>query len=146
MKLKTILWMLLLVFIVSCQTKTNQELEYLNPEGSTNRPFSEAVRVGNLIYTSGNLGRNPETGKFEGISSETKYCLENIKAVLEKNGSSMNQVVKVTVMLADINEWGAMNDVYTTFFSDNKPARSAFGGNGLAAGARVEIECIAYVK
>ena len=146
MRLKTIIGILLLLAVVSCQTKTNQELEYLNPEGSTNRPFSEAVRVGNLIYTSGNLGRNPETGNFEGITSETKHCLENLKKVLEKNGSSMNQVVKATVMLADIKEWSAMNEVYKTFFPDNKPARSAFGGNGLAAGARVEIELIAYVK
>jgi enamine deaminase RidA (YjgF/YER057c/UK114 family) len=73
--------------------------------------------------------------------------MENIKATLEKNGSSLDHVVKCTVMLADIKEWAQMNTVYVTYFKkDRLPARSAFGTNGLALGARVEIECIAVVK
>ncbi len=71
--------------------------------------------------------------------------MEQIKALLEANGSSMNNVVKCTVMLADIGEWAQMNAVYVTFFPDNKPARSAFGTSGLAIGARVEIECVGAV-
>ena len=148
MKIIKLLLLLFVLGVISCQTDTSSKLEYLNPEGSGNRPFSQAVRVGNLLFTSGNLGRVPETGQLPegGIAAETKQCLENIKAVLEKYGSSMDQVVKVTVMLADIDEWAAMNEVYVTFFKNNKPARSAFGGNGLAGGARVEIECVAYIE
>ncbi len=148
MKLKQIIFLLLFAGMIACQTDNSSKLEYLNPEGNSNRPFSEAVQVGNLLFTSGNLGRDPETRQLPegGIAAETKQCLENIKTVLEKYGSSMDEVVKVTVMLADIDEWASMNEVYVTFFPNNKPARSAFGGNGLAGGARVEIECIAYVK
>jgi len=148
MLVKKLLYLLLFVGLIACQNNNSSKLEYLNPEGSSNRPFSEAVRVGNLLFTSGNLGRDPETRKLPegGITAETKQCLENIKTVLEKYGSSINKVVKVTVMLADISEWAAMNEVYVTFFTDNKPARSAFGGNGLAGGARVEIECVAYIE
>lgn len=148
MFIKRLLFLLLIAGLIACETNNSSELEYLNPEGSSNRPFSEAVRVGNLLFTSGNLGRDPETRQLPegGIAAETKQCLENIKTVLEKYGSSMDKVVKVTVMLADINEWAAMNDVYVTFFPVNKPARSAFGGNGLAGGARVEIECVAYIE
>ena len=78
-----------------------------------------------------------------GIGPETRQTLTNIKNTLEANGSSMDRVFKCTVMLADIAEWPAMNEVYVTFFPGNKPARSAFGTSGLAMGARVEIECIA---
>ena len=72
--------------------------------------------------------------------------MENIKRTLEKYGSSMDQVVKCTVMLADISEWDDMNEVYGTYFPKNKPARSAFGTSGLAMGARLELECLAIVK
>lgn len=108
-------------------------------------PFSGATRVGNLIFVSGNIGNVP--GKFElvegGIEAETRQALENIKAVLERHGSSLDQVVKCTVMMADMTEWPRMNEVYTEYFTAPYPARSALGANGLAIGARVEIECIA---
>ncbi|HEX7061136.1 MAG TPA: RidA family protein, partial [Woeseiaceae bacterium] len=78
------------------------------------------------------------------IQGETRQALENIRSVLAHAGSSMDRVVKCTVFLADMNEWQAMNDVYVTFFK-NMPARSAFGANGLALGARLEIECMATV-
>ena len=85
------------------------------------------------------------TGKLAagGIQGETRQALENIKHVLETNGSSMDDVVKCTAMLADIKEWAAMNEVYVTFFPNHLPARSAFATNGLVLGGRVEIECIA---
>lgn len=107
-------------------------------------PFSEAVRVGDLLFLSGQLGIVPGTGKLApgGIAPETTQTLENIRMTLEKFGSSMDRVVKCTVFLADMGEWGAMNAVYRDFFA-NPPARSALGANGLALGARVEIECIA---
>jgi reactive intermediate/imine deaminase len=81
-----------------------------------------------------------------GIAAETRQTMENIKAALGRCGSSLDHVVKATVMLADMNEWAEMNTVYVTYFPDHLPARSAMGVNGLARGARVEIEVIAVVK
>ncbi len=123
-------------------------VEYLNLPGSEDRnlPFSAAVRVDNLLFLSGSLGIVPGTMTLAegGIQGETRQTLENIRSTLEAFGSSMDRVVKCTVFLADMSEWGAMNEVYRTFFP-NPPARSALGSNGLALGARVEIECIATV-
>jgi len=110
-------------------------------------PLSDAVRVDHLLFLSGKLGNIPGTAQLAegGIQAETRQALENIKASLESHGSSLANVVKCTVFLADITEWGAMNEVYKTYFAANPPARSAVGVNGLALGARVEIECIATV-
>lgn len=124
------------------------ELEFLGGDNAEmDLPFSDAVRVGNLLFLSGQVGTKP--GTFElvegGTLAEARQTLENIKRVVEANGSSMDQVVKCTVMLEDMSEWGAVNGVYREFFPDRKPARSAFGTNGLALGASMEIECIAYV-
>lgn len=108
-------------------------------------PFSDAVRVGDLLFLSGKLGTVP--GKIElapgGIAAETRQAMENIKTSLLSNGSSLDRVVKCTVMLADIREWAAMNEVYVQYFPNHRPARSAFGTGGLALNGRVEIECIA---
>ncbi len=111
-------------------------------------PFSQAVRLGNVLYLSGQLGNVSNSMRLAegGIGPETAQTMENIKAVLEENGSSMDQVIKCTCMLADMAEWPAMNEVYAKYFPNNKPARSAFGTSGLALGARVEIECMAYVN
>lgn len=124
------------------------EVEYYAVPGNTQLPFSEAVRVGHTLYLSGQLGFDYETSKLVegGIAAETRKTMENIKATLEKHGSSLAEVVKCTVFLADINEWAAMNQVYVTYFPTNPPARSALGSSGLAMGARTEIECIATVK
>src|SRR5687767_11175898 len=108
-------------------------------------PFSDAVRVGDLLFLSGKVGTIP--GKTElvpgGIAAETRQTMENIKVTLLANGSSLDRVVKCTVMLADIREWAAMNEVYARYFPNHRPARSSFGASGLALNARVEIECIA---
>src|SRR5688572_28764438 len=108
-------------------------------------PFSDAVRVGDLLFLSGKVGTIP--GKTElapgGIAAETRQTMESIKATLIANGSSLDRVVKCTVMLADIREWAAMNEVYSQYFPNHRPARSSFGASGLALNARVEIECIA---
>src|SRR5262245_37071426 len=110
-------------------------------------PFSEAVRAGDLLFLSGQIGYDPATGQPVpgGIVPESLRALGNIRDVLERNHASLRDVVKCTVMLADISEWGAFNDVYKQFFSAPYPARSALGASGLARGARVEVECIAYV-
>ena len=122
------------------------EVEFVVPSGAAAAlPFSPVVRVGNILYLAGQLGTDPATGALVpgGIAAETRQAMENIKALVIANGSSMDRVVKCTVMLADINEWAAMNAVYVTFFSNHKPARSAFGTSGLARNGRAEIECIA---
>jgi reactive intermediate/imine deaminase len=107
-------------------------------------PFSEAVRVDNLIFLSGVIGSD-STGRLVagGIGPETRQALENIKAALARNGLGMDRVVKCTAMLADISEWPAMNQVYATYFPGPKPARSAFAASGLVFGARIELECFA---
>ena len=123
-------------------------VEYSSAANPSARTLSEVVRVGNILYLSGKLGTD-STGKLAagGIAAETKQTLENIKAVLEKNGSSMDNVIKCTVMLADIKEWADMNTVYVTFFKKERlPARSALGVSGLVQSARVEIECMATTK
>ena len=112
--------------------------------GNTSLPFSAAVRVGDMLYLSGQIGTDSAGALVKGgIEAETRQTMENIRAVLEANGSSMDRVVKCLVMLADMAEWGAMNRVYVTFFPEHFPARSAMGASGLALGSRVEIECIA---
>ena len=123
------------------------EVEYLTSESMKGFPFSEAVRVGNVLYLSGQLGRDA-SGKMVpgGIAAQTRQTMENIKATLGQYGSSLDHIVKVTVMMADISEWPAMNEVYSTYFPKHFPARSALGANGLALGARVEIEVIAVLK
>ena len=122
------------------------DVEYLLMPGmeDLDLPFSSAVRVDNTLYMSGSVGNIPGTLDLApgGIQGETRQTLDNIKAVAEQFGSSMDNIVKCTVFLADIAEWGAMNEVYKTYFK-NPPARSALGASGLALDARVEIECIA---
>jgi 2-iminobutanoate/2-iminopropanoate deaminase len=111
---------------------------------SATAPLSQYVRVGETIYLSGMLGGGADgTLAPGGIGPETKQALTNMRAVLEKAGATMDDVVKCTVFLADMQEWAAMNEVYATFFPRHKPARSAVGVNGLARGARVEVECLA---
>ena len=122
------------------------EVEFLQEPGTEDLdlPFSSAVRVGDTLYLSGSIGIIPGTMDLAegGIQGETRQTLDNISRTLETFGSSMDKVVKCTVFLADMGEWGAMNEVYRTYF-ENPPARSALGASGLALDARVEIECIA---
>lgn len=131
-----------------CEVHVHDEtdVEYLQAPGTEdlNLPFSSAVRVGKTLYLSGSIGIIPGTMDLAdgGIQGETRQTLDNISRTLETFGSSMDKVVKCTVFLADMGEWGAMNEVYRTYF-ENPPARSALGASGLALDARVEIECIA---
>ena len=111
-------------------------------------PFSEAVRVGNTIYLSGQIGIAPGTMNLVpgGIQAEARQTMENIRTTLTEHGQTMGDVVKCTVMLADMADWPAFNSIYQTFFTSPYPARSALGANGLALGARVEVECIAVAR
>jgi 2-iminobutanoate/2-iminopropanoate deaminase len=130
------------LLVVGCGGSRRRPLvEYLTPYGAPTRPFSPAVRVGNMLFLSGQIGVRPDaTGELVpgGIEGETRQALENIRDVLVRSGSSMDRVVKCLVMMADMREWDRMNAVYATYFPNQKPARSAFG-------ARVEIECTATV-
>ena len=148
MKYVTLLLCLLIVSGCEVRGDKGSEIEYLQMPGSedSDLPFSAAVRVDDTLYVSGSIGNIPGTLDLAegGIQGETRQTLENIKRVVEQFGSSMDRVVKCTVFLADIAEWGAMNEVYRTFFA-NPPARSALGVSGLALDARVEIECIAVI-
>lgn len=150
--MRTLLCIVALMIITGCQTSDKAEtepIEYLTSESTEEMglPFSDAVRVGKTLYVSGQVGNLPgELVLVEGgMEAEARQALENMKRVLEENGSSMNQVVKVTVMLEDISEWTAFNEVYKEYFDNKLPARSAFGADGLALGARLEIDCIATV-
>ena len=110
-------------------------------------PYSQAIRVGNLVYTSGQLPIDPATGAFPegGITAQTRQSLLNVQAILAEAGLSMNDVVKTTVFLADMNDFAAMNAVYADFFSEPFPARSAVAVKTLPKGAQVEIEVIASI-
>ena len=108
-------------------------------------PYSQAIATGDLIFTAGQVGIDPATGKIVGgeIKLQTARVLDNIAAVLEAAGSGLDKVVKCTVFLADFAEFAAMNEVYAERFGQHRPARSTVGTTALPLGARVEIECIA---
>jgi len=109
-------------------------------------PFSEAVRAGDFLLVSGQIGSQP--GKLAlvpgGMPAQAKQAIENVRGVLQRHGANLGDVVKCTVMLADMKDWPAFNAVYQQYFKPRFPARSAFGANGLALGAQVELECMAY--
>ena len=111
-------------------------------------PFSTAVRVGKMLYLSGQVGLVPGEMKLVpgGIREQTTQVMDGIATVLAANGIGFDDVVKCTAMLADMSEWGTFNDVYRTYFTKHVPARSAFGATGLALGARVELECMAVLR
>ena len=110
-------------------------------------PYSQAIRVGNLVYTSGQIPIDPATGVFAegGIKEQTRQSLLNLKAILEEEGLTMSDVVKTTVFMADMNDFAAMNAGYAEFFAEPYPARSAVAVKTLPKGALVEIEAVAGV-
>lgn len=110
-------------------------------------PYSQAICAGNTIYISGQIPVDPTTGNIDAadIAGQTKQSLENIKAILEAAGAGMDSIVKTTVLLADINDFGAMNEVYKTYFAEPFPARAAFQAANLPKDAKVEIEAIAVL-
>jgi len=123
-----------------------QDKEVIQMPGSLEGlPFSTAVRVGDMLFLSGQIGTLPGTRELApgGVAAETRQTLENIKAALEFAGSSMERVVKCSVFLLDIADYAAVNEVYATYFPVDPPARSALAASGLALGSQVEIECIA---
>lgn len=110
-------------------------------------PYSQAIRIKDLVYTSGQLPIDPQTGAFpEGsIKEQTRQSLTNVKAILEEAGTDMSHVVKTTVFLADMNDFAEMNSIYAEFFSEPYPARSAVAVKTLPKNALVEIEVVASI-
>jgi 2-iminobutanoate/2-iminopropanoate deaminase len=143
MRIGTLLFSVLLA-TAGCSSATRAP-EFMPASSGPPRPFSPAVRANGFLFLAGQLGTDA-SGRLVpgGIQAETRQAMENIRALLQRSGSSLDRVVKCTVFIADMKEWPAMNEVYTTFFAAGRfPARTAAGASGLALDGRVEIECIA---
>jgi len=110
-------------------------------------PYSQAVRAGNLLFCSGQIPIDPETGEFvsDDVAEQTERVIQNLRAVLEAGGGGLDSVVKTTVFLQDMADFAAMNEVYARFFDANKPARATVQAAGLPRNAKVEIECVAVL-
>ena len=137
---------LALFYVLVSRLLAAQDRQVLHGPGEVRGlPFSSAVRVGNILYLSGQIGNVRGTRQLAdtGIAGQTRQALETIKQVLASAGSSLERAVKCTVFLTDIKDYAAMNGVYATFFPKDPPARSTVAGSGLALGARVEIDCLA---
>lgn len=142
-----LLGLLLLGLLCSPTLLAKTDIKYFSSQQNidNNYPFSDAVQVGDLLFLSGQIGFDSAKGKLVegGIQAETKQTMNNIRTSLSSYGYTMNDVVKCTVMLADIADWPAFNNEYKAYFPLHFPARSAFATNGLALSAKVEVECIA---
>lgn len=136
------------VILTSFAQAKPSNVDFLNTgKANPNLPFSQIVKAGNTLYMSGQIGINPATGKLAagGFEGEAKQTLENIKRTLEQHNYSMSNIVKCTVVLTNISDFKAFNDIYTQYFSAPYPARSAFAVNALALDSLVEVECIGAV-
>ena len=135
--------------VVPLQPKTIENMKAISTTKAPAAigPYSQAIKVGNLVYTSGQIPIDPATGVFVegGIEEQTRQSLTNVKAILEEAGLTMKNVVKTTVFMADMNDFADMNAVYSEFFAEPYPARSAVAVKTLPKGALVEIEVVAEV-
>jgi len=147
--IKFVSLVILTTFLSSCDTDKSGKPIYLKSQYKSRHsaPFSDAVEVNGLLFLTGQVGKDHKEGKVVegGIEAETRQVLNNIKDVLEANGSDMAHVVKCTVILSDMNDFSTMNKVYRTFFTHNKPARTTFAAN-LVSGYKIEIEVVAAKK
>jgi 2-iminobutanoate/2-iminopropanoate deaminase len=139
---------LLLLSLASCATHRPLAAVSSAQAPKAIGPYSHAVRTGDLIYTSGQIGLSPASGALTGddIASQTRQALDNLKAILLDAGSDMEHVIKVTVYLKDLNDYSKVNDIYKDYFPGMKPARSAVQVARLPKDALIEIECVASVK
>jgi 2-iminobutanoate/2-iminopropanoate deaminase len=129
------------------ETELDRQITSTDKAPAAVGPYSQAVSANGFVFAAGQVGLDPDTGKLVGedVASQTRQALQNIKAVLEASSSCLDHVVKTTVYLADIGDYGAMNEVYAEFFAEEPPARAAFQVAALPLGARVEIAAIAQV-
>ena len=110
-------------------------------------PFSESAEVNGILYLSGQIGSRADRSLPDGMEAQARQAMDNIKAAVERRGLTMDHVFKCTVMMADMRQWGDFNKIYVTYFKPGRlPARSAFGANGLAMGALLEVECMASLR
>ena len=137
----------LIVGLLTAGGVAAQDRQVIRTAGPPGLPFSSAVRVGNMLYLSGQIGVLPGTTQLvdTGTAAQIRQTLENIKTVLGAAGSSMERVVKCTVFLADMRDYATMNEIYRSYFPGDPPARSTVAVSGLAFGAKAEIECLATV-
>lgn len=141
----TLLFIFLVVLLVGCMDAEDPPLDrqVISTDAAPEAigPYSQAIRAGNTLYCSGQIGLDPETGSLVtgGIEAETRQALDNLRAVLQSADFSMHNVVRTQVFLADLDDYAAMNEVYGTYFEDAPPARAAVQAAGLPAGAQVEI-------
>lgn len=135
-------------FTQIASAKDSMEHHTIPENKKKNLPFSEGVRIGKTVFLSGQIGIPPGKSSLVngGIVAETKQTLANIGLVLDHFGINYNDIVRCQVMLADISEWPKFNEVYKKYFKAPYPARSAFAASGLAFGAKVELECVAYIS
>ncbi len=144
-KIRVVFLLFCVVFSACREQKTDTLMFYESHEPKkANAPFSDAVEANGFLFLAGQVGMDHTTRTLVegGVKAETKQCIQNIKAVLEHHGSSLDRVVKCTVILNDIQDFSAFNEVYKTYFP-NKPARTTFAASGLAVGAQIEIDVIA---
>ncbi|TDU34185.1 2-iminobutanoate/2-iminopropanoate deaminase [Gelidibacter sediminis] len=146
MKLKSLLSIgFVMLFLFSCNRVVNEVVFHTSHESKKKDvPFSDVVEYDGLLYLSGQIGMDHSTRTLVkgGVAEETKQCIANIKAVLEHHNTSLDKVIKCTVILNDINDFTVFNEVYKTYFP-NKPARTTFAASGLALNANIEIDVIA---
>ena len=139
-----------LLLITAFQTAMADDVEFIVSDESAelNLPFSDAVLFQDILVMSGQLGVNPATFTLVegGIENETHQIFSNMTSILAIKQATLEDIVKCTVMIADIAEWPTFNVIYSSYFPGPKPARSALGANGLALGARVELECSASIE
>jgi 2-iminobutanoate/2-iminopropanoate deaminase len=124
------------------------EIIHTNAAPAAVGPYSQAVRVGRMVYTAGQIGLDPATGRLVAgdVEAQTERVLQNLQAVLQAAGGGLEQVVKTTVFLRDMGQFAAMNGVYARFFGDHRPARSTIAVVGLPLDAQVEIEAVAVLE
>ena len=141
---------LLIITALLLGSSVSAEVQFLTSKKTEEAgfPFSDAVKAGNFLFLSGQVGTDPQSGQLVegGIEPETHQIFKNINAILAMQDASLENIIKCTVMIDEISQWGAFNVVYVSYFPGNKPARSAFGADGLALGASVELECWAYLE
>ncbi len=136
---------LVCIALLGLATGARAQVTYFG-KGGPGRVFSDAVRVGNILYLSGQIGSRPGGGLPTAFDEQARQVMENISATLRVHGLTTNDLFKCTVMLADMSKWQDFNKIYVGYFKpDRLPARSAFGASGLALGAQLEVECWAYI-
>jgi reactive intermediate/imine deaminase len=141
-------WLLMGAVLMSSAVAASPQFSNAGSSLPGEVPFSAAVRQGDVLYLSGQLGSLPGTRNLAagGIRAEAEQTIRNIEAILVANGRSLQDLIRCTVMLADIGEWATFNEVWMAMLQKPYPARSAFGASGLALGARVEVECSASMN